>query len=60
MNASALGRRGSTLVGGCWNSPGYPLIYGSLSYACAMREVLAYADVLCDADVPAHVSVERY
>jgi RES domain-containing protein len=29
---------GAALVGGRWNSPGRPVIYGSLSYACAMLE----------------------
>ena len=36
---------GAALVGGRWNSPGYPAIYGSLSYACAMLEMLAHAGI---------------
>jgi len=59
---------GAALVGGRWNSPGRPLIYGSLSYACAMLEVLAHANIgrvpqtqcYVTAAVPEHVSVERY
>ena len=34
---------GAALVGGRWNSPGQPAIYGSLSFACALLEVLAHA-----------------
>lgn len=36
---------GAALVGGRWNSPGRPAIYGSLSYACAMLEILAHASI---------------
>lgn len=36
---------GAALVGGRWNSPGRPAIYGSLSYACAMLEILAHAGI---------------
>ena len=34
---------GAALVGGRWNSPGHPAIYGSLSHACAMLEILGSA-----------------
>lgn len=58
---------GAALVGGRWNSPGRPAIYGSLSYACAMLEILAHAGIgripstqqFVVVDVPASVSVER-
>jgi RES domain-containing protein len=36
---------GAALVGGRWNSPGRAVIYGSLSYACAMLEMLAHAGI---------------
>jgi RES domain-containing protein len=36
---------GAALIGGRWNSPGKPVIYGSLSYACAMLEILAHANI---------------
>ena len=36
---------GAALIGGRWNSPGKPMIYGSLSYACAMLEILAHANI---------------
>lgn len=36
---------GAALVGGRWNSPGKPVIYGSLSYSCAMLEILAHANI---------------
>lgn len=36
---------GAALLGGRWSSPGRPAIYGSLSYACAMLEVLAHAGI---------------
>lgn len=59
---------GAALVGGRWNSPGRPVIYGSLSYACAMLEILAHANIgripathkYVIADVPSGVSVERH
>jgi RES domain-containing protein len=35
---------GAALIGGRWNSPGKPVIYGSLSYSCAMLEILAHAN----------------
>jgi RES domain-containing protein len=58
---------GAALVGGRWNSPGRPVIYGSLSYACAMLEILAHANIgripthhrFVIADVPQAVTVER-
>lgn len=36
---------GAALIGGRWNSPGKPVIYGSLSYSCAMLETLAHANI---------------
>jgi len=36
---------GAAMVGGRWNSPGRPVIYGSLSYACAMLEILVHANI---------------
>ena len=36
---------GAALLGGRWNSPGHPAIYGSLSSACAMLEILAHAGI---------------
>jgi len=36
---------GAALVGGRWNSPGRPAIYGALNYACAMLETLAHAGI---------------
>ena len=36
---------GAALVGRRWNSPGRPAIYGALSYACAMLEMLAHAGI---------------
>jgi RES domain-containing protein len=36
---------GAALVGGRWNSQGRPVIYGSLSYACAMLEILVHANI---------------
>jgi len=37
--------RGAMLEGGRWNSPGHAVIYGSLSQAGAMLEVLAHASI---------------
>lgn len=59
---------GAALVGGRWNSPGRPVIYGSLSYACAMLETLAHAGIgripathrFVIADVPEEVAIERH
>ena len=58
---------GAAMVGGRWNSPGKPAIYGSLSYACCMLEILVHANIgrvpsthcYVVADVPADVAVER-
>jgi RES domain-containing protein len=58
---------GAALVGGRWNSPGRQLIYGSLSFACAMLEMLAHANIgrvptthsFLVVDVPIDVAVER-
>ena len=59
---------GAALVGGRWNSPGHPVIYGSLSYACAMLEILAHANIgripltqrFVIAEVPNDVMFERH
>ena len=59
---------GAALIGGRWNSPGNPVIYGSLSYACAMLEILAHANIgriplthrFVVAEVPDGVSVEKH
>ena len=59
---------GAAMVGGRWNSPGLPAIYGSLSYACAMLEILVHANIgriptthgYLVADVPANVPIERH
>lgn len=59
---------GAALVGGRWNSPGRPVIYGSLSYACAMLEILVHANIgripgtqrFLVAEVPKSISVERH
>ncbi|MEK8088640.1 RES family NAD+ phosphorylase [Thermithiobacillus plumbiphilus] len=58
---------GAMLMGGRWNSRGKPVIYGSLTFAGAMLEVLVHARIgkiprnqsyVC-ADVPDGISVER-
>lgn len=36
---------GAAMVGGRWNSPGQPVIYGALSYAGAMLEILVHANI---------------
>jgi len=59
---------GAALIGGRWNSPGKPVIYGSLSYSCAMLEILAHANIgripvtqrFVVAEVPDGVSVASY
>jgi len=59
---------GAAMVGGRWNSPGAPAIYGSLSYACSMLEILVHANIgriptthcCAVAEVPDHVIVERH
>lgn len=58
---------GAMLVGGRFNSPGRPVIYGALTFAGAMLEVLVHArigkvprhQVCVAADVPEGVSIER-
>ncbi|WP_427309010.1 RES family NAD+ phosphorylase [Cupriavidus sp. H39] len=58
---------GAMLVGGRFNSPGRPVIYGALTFAGAMLEVLVHArigkvprhHVCVTADVPEGVSIER-
>lgn len=57
---------GAALVGGRWNSPGRPVIYGALCYSCAMLEILAHANIgkiptthsFVIAEVPDGVSTE--
>ncbi|MGD0960079.1 MAG: RES domain-containing protein [Methylomonas sp.] len=57
---------GAALIGGRWNSPGKQVIYGSLSYSCAMLEILAHANIgripethqYVIAEAPKGVSVE--
>lgn len=59
---------GAALVGGRWNSPGRQVIYGSISYACAMLEILAQANIgripmshrFVIANVPDDVMIERH
>ncbi len=59
---------GAAMVGGRWNSPGRPVIYGSLSYACAMLEILVHANigrlpatqVYVVAELPDSISFERH
>lgn len=59
---------GAAMVGGRWNSPGRPAIYGSLSYACSMLEILVHANIgripmthcYVVADVPENVPIERF
>ena len=59
---------GAAMVGGRWNSPGRAVIYGSLSYACSMLEILVHANIgriptthsYVVAEVPANVTVERH
>jgi RES domain-containing protein len=59
---------GAALVGGRWNSPGRQVIYGSISYACAMLEILAQANIgripmshcFVIADVPDDMMIERH
>ena len=58
---------GAMLVGGRFNSPGRPVIYGALSFAGAMLEVLVHArigkvprhHVWVETDVPDDMEVER-
>jgi RES domain-containing protein len=58
---------GAAMVGGRWNSPGKPVIYGALSYACAMLEILVHANigrvpathVHVVAEAPDDIAVER-
>lgn len=58
---------GAALVGGRWNSVGHPVIYTSLSYSCALLEILAHANIgriptthsFVVVEVPEDVSIER-
>ncbi|MGZ4999946.1 MAG: RES family NAD+ phosphorylase [Methylomonas sp.] len=59
---------GAALVGGRWNSIGHQVIYGSLSYACAMLEMLAHTNIgripdthqFVTVDIPSDVTVEQH
>ena len=59
---------GAAMVGGQWNSPGHAVIYGALSYAGAMLEILVHANIgripttqcYLVAEGPADVPVERH
>ena len=59
---------GAAMVGGRWNSPGRPVIYGSLSYSCAMLEILAHANIgripdthgYVIAEAPDDISIEKH
>lgn len=59
---------GAAMVGGRWNSPGRPVIYASLSYACAMLEILVHANIgripathaYVLAQIPDNVAIERH
>lgn len=59
---------GAAFVGGRWNSPGRPIIYGSLSYSCALLEILAHAGIgrvpathrFVIVEVPKGLSFERH
>jgi RES domain-containing protein len=59
---------GAMLVGGRFNSPGRPVIYGALTFAGAMLEVLVHArigkvpktHVWVEAQVPDDVAVETH
>lgn len=58
---------GAMNAGGRWNSPGRPVIYGSLSQGCAMLEVLAHANIgklpkhseMIVINIPDDVSIEN-
>jgi len=58
---------GAMLVGGRFNSPGRPLIYGALNFAGAMLEMLVHArigkvpkrHVWVEVQVPDNVAIER-
>ena len=59
---------GAMLIGGRFNSPGRPVIYGALTFAGAMLEVLVHArigkvpktHVWVEAQVPDDLPVERH
>lgn len=59
--------RGAMLKGARWNSPGHPVIYAALTQACAMLEILAYANTgkvpkhhkLITINIPGTVAVEQ-
>ncbi|MFI4940309.1 MAG: RES family NAD+ phosphorylase [Burkholderiales bacterium] len=59
---------GAALIGGRWSSPGRPVIYASLTYSCAMLEILAHASIgrvpathgFVSVEAPETVSIERH
>jgi len=59
---------GAALIGGRWNNPGKSVIYGSLSYSCAMLEILAHANIgripashcYVIVDVPENIPAENH
>ena len=59
---------GAAMVGGRWNSPGRPVIYASLSYACAMLEILVHTNIsripathaYVVTEVPDSIFIERH
>jgi RES domain-containing protein len=58
---------GAMLIGGRFNSPGHPVIYGATTFAGAMLEVLVHArigkvprtHVFVVAEVPDNIAIER-
>jgi RES domain-containing protein len=58
---------GASFYGGRWNSPGFPVIYGAASFACAMLEKLVHAgigkvprtQVAVRIDIPGKVEIEE-
>jgi len=59
---------GAAMLGGRWNSPGRPVIYGAASFACAMLEILVHANmgrvpatqVCVVAELPPEMAIERH
>ena len=59
---------GAALVGGRWNTPGRPVIYACLGYACSLLEILVHANIgrvptthcYVVADIPDAVPTERH
>jgi len=58
---------GAAQWGGRWNSPGRPVIHGSLTYACALLEILVHSatgrvpkhHVCVVAEVPDDISIRK-